>query len=74
MRRARLLASIVVAFVLLISGNAGAQENWPMYGGNLLHTFSNAASRINPGNVRKLKPRWTFSTTDARQCIADCSR
>jgi glucose dehydrogenase len=36
-----------------------------MYGRNLLHTFSNDASRINPGNVAKLKPLWTFSTTDA---------
>src|SRR6266550_1711643 len=32
---------------------------------NLLHTFSNSASRINPSNVGQLEPRWTFSTTDA---------
>ena len=55
----------VYALVLLASANVRAEENWPMYGGNLLHTFSNPASRINPGNVANLKPLWTFSTTDA---------
>ena len=65
MRPARLLTRILVVFVVLISENVGAQEKWPMYGRNLLHTFSNAASRINPGNAGKLKLRWTFSTTDA---------
>src|SRR6516162_6124062 len=65
MRPARLRTRILVVFVVLISENVGAQEKWPMYGRNLLHTFSNAASRINPGNAGKLKLRWTFSTTDA---------
>jgi polyvinyl alcohol dehydrogenase (cytochrome) len=65
MRPARLLAGLVVSLVLLVSANVRAEENWPMYGGNLLHTFSNPASRINPGNVTNLKPLWTFSTTDA---------
>jgi outer membrane protein assembly factor BamB len=64
MRQARILAGLGVALAL-ISGNLRAQENWPMYGGNLLHTFSNTRSPINPGNVANLKPFWTFSTTDA---------
>jgi glucose dehydrogenase len=65
MRPARLLVGLVVALVLLASANVRSEENWPMYGRNLLHTFSNSASRINPGNVANLKPLWTFPTTDA---------
>ncbi|HEY2527193.1 MAG TPA: PQQ-binding-like beta-propeller repeat protein, partial [Xanthobacteraceae bacterium] len=64
MRQARILAGLGVALAL-ISGNLRAQENWPMYGRNLLHTFSNTRSPINSGNVANLKPLWTFSTTDA---------
>ena len=40
-------------------------ENWPMYGRNLGHTFSNPHSRINPSNVNKLKRAWIFPTDDA---------
>jgi hypothetical protein len=36
-----------------------------MYGRNLLHTFSNVTSRINPANVANLQLLWTFPTTDA---------
>jgi polyvinyl alcohol dehydrogenase (cytochrome) len=58
--------AFALAFALtLFSGNLSAQEDWPMYGRNLLHTFSNTASRINPGNVAKLEPLWAFSTADA---------
>src|SRR5947207_90493 len=59
------IVALGFAFTLLISGNASAQEDWPMYGRNLLHTFSNTKSRITPGNVANLKPLWSFSTADA---------
>jgi polyvinyl alcohol dehydrogenase (cytochrome) len=42
-----------------------AQENWPMYGRNLRHSFSNPQSRINPGNVANLRQVWAFPTGDA---------
>src|SRR5689334_6957886 len=35
------IVALGFAFTLLISGNASAHEDWPMYGRNLLHTFSN---------------------------------
>jgi polyvinyl alcohol dehydrogenase (cytochrome) len=59
------IVALGFAFTLLISGSASAQEDWPMYGRNLLHTFSNTKSRITPGNVANLEPLWSFSTADA---------
>jgi hypothetical protein len=54
----RLGASAAMAFslIVLVSGNLQAQEDrpmraeedWPMYGRNLRHTFSNEQSLINP--------------------------
>ena len=40
-------------------------NNWPMYGRNLAHTFSNDKSLINPGNVASLTEKWFFPTGDA---------
>src|ERR1700737_5409653 len=54
MRPARLLAGLVVAVALLASASVRARENWPMYGRNLLHTFSNARLGLTPGNGAKL--------------------
>jgi len=65
MRPTRIFAILGFALALLISDNVCALEDWPMYGRNLLHTFSNVTSRINPGNVANLQPLWTFPTTDA---------
>jgi glucose dehydrogenase len=65
MRATRIFAALGFAFTLLVGGYARAQEDWPMYGRNLLHTFSNIKSRINPSNVANLKPLWAFSTADA---------
>src|ERR1700749_753450 len=71
------IALIVLGFALFLGTNAHAQEerstarenqkqqNWPMYGRNLSHSFSNGASKINPGNVAKLRPLWQFATADA---------
>jgi outer membrane protein assembly factor BamB len=59
------LRSAVIAFLLMSSAKIHAQENWPMYGRDLQHTFSNSASQITPGNVASLKLAWTFPTSDA---------
>src|SRR4051812_25428152 len=40
-------------------------EDWPMYGRNLQHTFSNPNSAINSSNVASLEPAWSFPTGDA---------
>ncbi|MFM0632858.1 PQQ-binding-like beta-propeller repeat protein [Paraburkholderia xenovorans] len=61
----------IVIFLLSLMLPAGANaerhddDDWPMYGRNLEHTFSNPASRINPRNVASLQPTWTFVTGDA---------
>ncbi|MFM0140208.1 outer membrane protein assembly factor BamB family protein [Caballeronia grimmiae] len=45
-------------------GGRHSGDDWPMYGRDLEHTFSNPASRINPRNVASLQPAWTFTTAD----------
>ena len=40
-------------------------DEWPMYGQNLSHTFSNNQSLINRFNVSSLRPAWFFQTGDA---------
>jgi polyvinyl alcohol dehydrogenase (cytochrome) len=58
-------AVLALAFCLLLPCVDGlAEENWPMYGGNLRHTFTNDQSPINPGNVSDLVPVWDFVTED----------
>ncbi|MBV8096935.1 MAG: PQQ-binding-like beta-propeller repeat protein [Acetobacteraceae bacterium] len=61
----RSLAGLVIAGLLLTGAHAYAQQNWPMYGRNLRHTFSNSASLINSDNVASLKQVWAFQTGDA---------
>jgi polyvinyl alcohol dehydrogenase (cytochrome) len=61
---------IVIALVSLMMpattyADGHDDRDWPMYGRNLEHTFNNPASRINPGNVARLQPTWSFSTGDA---------
>ncbi|MGB6177491.1 MAG: PQQ-binding-like beta-propeller repeat protein [Methylocella sp.] len=66
-------AKTAFSLFVLVSGNLHAQEgrpinaeeDWPMYGRNLRHTFSNEHSRINPSNVSSLQLAWTFTTGDA---------
>jgi len=58
--RVRLLA---LASLLVPSLAAGL--DWPMYGRDLKHSFTNADSLINPGNVTLLAPVWDFTTGDA---------
>ena len=57
-----LLALIVPATTY---GEREGKDDWPMYGRNLEHAFSNPDSRINPGNVASLQEVWTFPTGDA---------
>ena len=64
MKPARLLAGLIVGIFLFTSVQLHAQEDWPMYGRNLRHTFSNDAARIKSSNVTSLKPLWTFPPTD----------
>src|SRR3954471_23726162 len=46
-------------------GQTWSDGNWPTYGKDLNHTFSNPHSEINPRNVSTLAPAWTFPTEDA---------
>src|ERR1700759_2992796 len=65
----RLALVLVTLFVVLGPGLAWSgsepDDNWPMYGANLGHTFSNPRSQIKPGDVSTLVPAWTFATGDA---------
>ena len=68
MRGAVFAAKIALGLLLLAGGRLHA-EDWPMYGRDLHHSFSNPDSRINPGNEAKLQSpdalAWTFQTGDA---------
>ena len=55
--------SLRVLLFLLVSSAASAQD-WPMYGNDLKHSFTNA-SMINASNVVTLTPAWSFTTGDA---------
>jgi outer membrane protein assembly factor BamB len=70
MRLGASAATMAFSLFVLVSGNLHAQEDgrmrgedWPMYGRNLSHTFSNEHSGINPSNVSSLQPAWTFTPT-----------
>src|SRR5881409_2264255 len=56
---------IMVAVGLLLRASAAAALDWPIYGRDLKHSFTNADSLINVANVAFLQPAWDFSTTDA---------
>lgn len=60
---------IVMLLLVLGSGARSAEsridDNWPMYGKTLQHTFSNPHSAVNPANVGSLQAAWTFPTGDA---------
>jgi glucose dehydrogenase len=73
MRAMPILNSMIV-FGLLILGIGGLRgeedptrpiRDWPMYGRDLRHSFSNPHSLINPTNVATLKTAWDFPTQDA---------
>ena len=72
MRALPILNSIIVVGLLTLGiGDLRGQEDrtrsvpdWPMYGKDLRHSFSNPRSLINPTNVATLKPVWDFMTQD----------
>jgi len=67
-----LQVALALAFALtLFSGNLSAQEDWPMYGRNLLHTFSNTASRINPGKCGEAGAGLDILHHGCHQCVTD---
>jgi len=57
-----LVAGLAVA--LLLAPSVAAAEDWPMYGRDLQHSFTNSASLINPSNAMLLTPSWDFATGD----------
>src|SRR5437870_2771052 len=56
---------IMLAVGWLLRASATAALDWPMYGRDLKHSFTNADSLINAGSVALLLPAWDFATTDA---------
>src|SRR5438874_342078 len=60
----RVLVTLLAFAVLLVPAIARAQD-WPMYGRDLKHSFTNPGSLINAGNVGLLAPAWDFTTGDA---------
>src|SRR5437870_4237786 len=56
---------IMLAVGWLLRAPAAAALDWPMYGRDLKHSFTNAGSLINAGNVLFLQSAWDFPTTDA---------
>src|SRR5438445_8205416 len=55
----------LLALVFLLAPSLAAGLDWPMYGRDLKHSFTNADSLINPSNVTLLAPAWDFTTGDA---------
>ena len=72
MRVMPILNSMIVFGLLILGiGDLRGEEDptrpirdWPMYGRDLRHSFSNPNSLINPTNVATLKPAWDFPTQD----------
>jgi glucose dehydrogenase len=63
--RAAVFATRIALGLLLLAGGGLRAEDWPMYGRDLRHSFSNPQSAITPSNVSKLIPAWFFKTDDA---------
>src|SRR5438874_2119333 len=60
----RTFASVTLTeaiFTLSLLSLACAQE-WPFYGGDSGGTRHSALQQINPGNVGRLRPVWTYHT------------
>jgi outer membrane protein assembly factor BamB len=67
-RRGKIMRKAIFVIFLGLSMLASANlhaDDWPMYGQNLSHTFSNNKSLITPFNVSSLTPAWFFPTGDA---------
>ena len=60
----RRVVTVLVLAMLLGPSAAGALD-WPMFGRDLKHSFTNAGSLINTSNVAFLQTAWDFPTSDA---------
>jgi glucose dehydrogenase len=58
-------AALIFAALVSTQTKAWEFENWPMYGKDPSHSFSNPLTQINARNVASLTPAWTFPTGDA---------
>ncbi len=54
----------VQALALVVVASVALAQDWPMYGRDLGHSFTNAGSLIDTGNVATLVPAWSFPTGD----------
>jgi len=54
-----------ISHIVVRDANSDAAKDWPMYGRDLRHSFSNPYSLITPSNVAQLKLAWSFPTGDA---------
>src|SRR2546422_2847985 len=64
-RSNRRIETLLGLALLLTAPAAARAEDWPMYGRDLKHSFTNSAALINASNVATLLPAWTFLTGDA---------
>jgi len=77
-RHGAVLCALSATFLLgaLQTAPAAAVQpgDWPMFGQNLANTAGTTQSGITPANVRKLQPKWTFTTggdVSARAAVVD---
>jgi outer membrane protein assembly factor BamB len=63
---------LIILNIIFLSGSVIAQEhssrdraNWPMYGGNLKHTFVSGHTSITTKNLSLLEKIWSFPAGDA---------
>src|SRR5439155_13861150 len=54
-----------LASAFALAPSLGRALDWPMYGRDLKHTFTNADSLIDSTNAAFLQPAWNFPTGDA---------
>src|SRR5947199_10797285 len=61
MRPSKRVLVVSLAFAALVVSSVARAQDWPMYGRDLKHSFTNPASLINAGNVGLLTPAWDFT-------------
>ncbi|HEX5484626.1 MAG TPA: hypothetical protein VFX23_01400, partial [Limnobacter sp.] len=61
-RTTALAATLCVAASLAVAATAGADTDWPVFGGNWQHQRHSELTQINVHNVNRLEPAWTFDT------------
>ena len=64
MRPSNRVLVTLLAFAVRVVPSVARAQDWPMYGRDLKHSFTNPASLINAGNVGLLMPAWDFTTGD----------